>query len=219
MPQQAQRSGDRSPSTAAVYPAARQTESVNEGELLRTVRAGDRRGAIALYDLVYPSVARSLQRVLHRAGSDYDDLVQITFERIMRAIVDPKGERVINLCAWASGVATHVALDALRSRIRERGLFRADDPASGHSILELADSASAERDLEARWQLQVVQEVLGRMKDTFATTVVLHDMLGHDLAETAVLTNVSVAAAQSRLVRGRKELLRRVEQRLNKGAK
>ena len=202
-----------------MYPGASQTESLNEAELLRAVRAGDRRSAIALYDLLYPSVARSLQRILHRAGSDYDDLVQITFERIMRAIVEPKGEGVINLCAWASGVATHVALDALRSRIRERGLFRADDPASGHSILELAGSANAERDLEARRQLQIVQEVLGRMKEAFATTVVLHDMLGHDLAETAALTNVSVAAAQSRLVRGRKELLRRVEQRSNKGTK
>ncbi len=202
-----------------MYPRASQTEPVNETELLRAVRAGDRRGAIALYDLLYPSVARSLQRVLHRAGNDYDDLVQITFERIMRAIAEPKSEGVLNLCAWASGVATHVALDALRSRIRERGMFRADDPAGGHSLLELAGSANAERDLEARRQLQLVQEVLGRMKDAFATTVVLHDMLGHDLAETAALTNVSVAAAQSRLVRGRKELLRRVEQRSNKGAK
>jgi len=218
MPQQAQRSGDCSRLTAEVYPGPRQTESPNEGELLRAVRTGDRRGAVALYDLLYPSVARSLQRVLHRAGSDYDDLVQITFERIIRSIVESKGESVINLCAWASGVATHVALDALRARIRERGMFLADDPADGHSILELAGSASAERDLDARRQLQVVQEVLGRMKDTFATTVVLHDMLGHDLAETAALTHVSVAAAQSRLVRGRKELLRRVE-RLSKAAR
>ena len=218
MPQQAQRSGDRSPLTAEVYPGARQTEALNEGELLRAVRAGDRRGAVALYDLLYPSVARSLQRVLHRAGSDYDDLVQITFERIIRSLAEPKGESVINLCAWASGVATHVALDALRSRIRERSMFLADDPTDGHSSFEPAGSASAERDLDARRQLQVVQEVLGRMKDTFATTVVLHDMLGHDLAETAALTHVSVAAAQSRLVRGRKQLLRRVE-RFSKGAR
>jgi RNA polymerase sigma-70 factor (ECF subfamily) len=160
-----------------------------------------------------------LQRVLHRAGSDYDDLVQVTFERIMRSLAEQRGESVVNLCAWASGVATHVALDALRSRVRERGMFRPDDPDSGQSILELSGGGSAERALEARRQLQVVQEVLGRMKETFATTVVLHDMLGHDLAETAALTNVSVAAAQSRLVRGRKELLKRVEQRLSKGGR
>ena len=219
MPQQAQRSGDRSASTGSVYPGARSAESVDEAELLRAVKVGDRRAAAALYDLLYPSVARGLQRVLQRAGSDYDDLVQITFERIMRSLFEQRPEGVLNLCAWASGVATHVALDALRSRIRERGVFLVDDPASGRSILELAGGASAERGQEARQELQIVQEVLGRMKEAFATTVVLHDLLGHTLSETALLTNVSPAAAQSRLVRGRKELVRRVDQRLNRGVK
>jgi RNA polymerase sigma-70 factor (ECF subfamily) len=44
------------------------------------------------------------------------------------------------------------------------------------------------------------------MDERRAMTLFLHDVLGHDLAEIAVITGVSVAAAQSRLVRGRKEL-------------
>jgi DNA-directed RNA polymerase specialized sigma24 family protein len=36
-------------------------------------------------------------------------------------------------------------------------------------------------------------------------------VLGHELAEVAVLTGASLSAAQSRLVRGRRELLERLQ--------
>jgi RNA polymerase sigma-70 factor (ECF subfamily) len=49
------------------------------------------------------------------------------------------------------------------------------------------------------------------MKPDQAQTVFLHDVLGHELAEIALMMQVSVAAAQSRLVRGRRELYRRLD--------
>jgi len=49
------------------------------------------------------------------------------------------------------------------------------------------------------------------MKSTHAEAVFLHDVLGHELAEIAIMTQVSVSAAQSRLVRGRRELFRRLD--------
>ena len=58
--------------------------------------------------------------------------------------------------------------------------------------------------------LERVRTMLARMKPERAETVFLHDVLGHDLAEIALLTRVSVAAAQSRLVRGRRELRHRL---------
>jgi DNA-directed RNA polymerase specialized sigma24 family protein len=48
------------------------------------------------------------------------------------------------------------------------------------------------------------------MKPQYAETVFLHDVLGHELAEIALMMRVSVAAAQSRLVRGRKDLHKRL---------
>jgi RNA polymerase sigma-70 factor (ECF subfamily) len=160
-------------------------------------------------------VARSLQRVLHDATPDYEDLVQTTFERIMSTLLEQRTPEIVNLTAWASGVAAHVALDAIRKRVRERKLFRADRP-DQPGALELARAPNAEHGIEARHQLAIVRSVLSSMKADLAETVVLHDMVGHDLRETAAATGVSVAAAQSRLVRGRKELLRRVQLRLGR---
>jgi hypothetical protein len=48
------------------------------------------------------------------------------------------------------------------------------------------------------------------MKPDRAQAVFLHDVLGHELAEIAVMEDISVAAAQSRLVRGRKDLYKRL---------
>jgi hypothetical protein len=63
-----------------------------------------------------------------------------------------------------------------------------------------------------------VRKHLAEMNPTQATTLFLHDGLGHNLSEIALMTGVSVAAAQSRLVRGRRELGRRLEQpRLTSG--
>jgi RNA polymerase sigma-70 factor (ECF subfamily) len=68
-----------------------------------------------------------------------------------------------------------------------------------------------ERSLEARSRLELVRQHLVAMKPALAEAIFLHDALGHDLAEIALMTGTSVAAAQSRLVRGRKELFRRLD--------
>ncbi len=187
-----------------------------EADLVRGIADGKRWAADALYDLLYPTVARSLQRVLHDAGPDYEDLVQATFERIVRALGENRAESVLSLRAWASGVASHVALDSLRSKARERRLLRSAETEMARSV-DIAAVPPGERQVDARCQLAVVRAVLGQMKTALAETVVLHDLIGHDLAETAAVTRVSLAAAQSRLVRGRKELLRRIQLRLDRG--
>jgi DNA-directed RNA polymerase specialized sigma24 family protein len=45
------------------------------------------------------------------------------------------------------------------------------------------------------------------MRPEHSLTVLLHDGFGHEVTEISALTGVSVAAAQSRLVRGRRQLL------------
>jgi RNA polymerase sigma-70 factor (ECF subfamily) len=109
-------------------------------------------------------------------------------------------------------IASRVAIDALRSRVRERVIFR-EGMSSSPDLLAAPEPVPLERQLEARSELQRLQMLLGSMKPEQSLTVVLHDLLGHELAEIADFTGVSAAAAQSRLIRGRRELMRQREAR------
>ena len=164
----------------------------------------------ALYDALYPIVARALQKILHQTA-DYEDLVQTAFESIVRTLQKPRAREIENLAAWSSAIATRVALDALRSKIRERRLF--DRDADSSQVVEAMPAPRLERQLDVRADLAWLHAALAGMNPDQAEAVLLHDVLGHDLWEVARITDVSPAAAQKRLSRGHLELKKRAERR------
>jgi RNA polymerase sigma-70 factor (ECF subfamily) len=182
----------------------------SHSDILRGIGEKDPRAHAALFDALSPVVVRTLQKILRDPSADYDDLVQTTFERIVRKLASEGAASVSHLAGWGAGVAAHVALDALRVKIRERRLFRRDE-ATHRAVVESAIAPSPERQLDARRKLEWVQGALARMNADQAQTLLLHDVLGHDLAETANITGVTVAAAQKRLSRARQELVRRAK--------
>ena len=196
---------------------------ISDEEIVLGLTRGEAGAAEQLYDRVHLHVQASLRRILRSTGPDYEDLVQASFERILKTLTERALKSPFNLPGWASAVATHVALDALRRRVREQRLFArfslgpapldlepdlARTPArdAGH-----AASSDPERALSARAELLRLQKILGAMNPKHADVLVLHDVLGHELSAIAQITGLTVAAAQSRLVRGRKELLRRAQ--------
>ena len=200
--------------TAALHArplAAAETTPPAQGAVLAGVAAGERWAHAALYDLLYPVVARTLRKILRDTSGDYEDLVQISFERIVRTLCSERGAEISNLAGWAGSIAAHVALDALRGRMRECRLFKRDGAGPPH--VEGVPAPSLERQLEARKQLEWLQHTLSRMNTDQAQTILLHDVLGHALAEVATIMGVTVAAAQRRLSRGHQELMRRAKMR------
>lgn len=197
-------------------PASEPTPPTQEAVLAGVV-AGERWAHSALYDSLYPVVARTLQKVLRDGSGEYEDLVQVSFERIVRTLTGERRVQVVNLSAWAGSIAAHVALDALRSRTRERRLFERES--AGPSPAERVQAPSLEQKLEARQKLEWLQATLSHMNADQARTLLLHDVLGHGLAEIASIMGVTVAAAQRRLSRGHQELLRRAAVRGIQGAK
>jgi RNA polymerase sigma factor (sigma-70 family) len=179
-----------------------------DDQIIAGLSRGDERAAEALYERVHAHVERTLRRLLRFQTNDLDDLMQASFERIIRFLSERTLLTGSNLPAWSSAVAANVALDFLRRRGSERRLFTQ----LGSSIEAVRGSeAGPERHADARLSVAQLQQLLSRMRPKYAETLVLHDILGHDLSEIAELTGASVAATQSRLVRGRKELLRRTK--------
>jgi RNA polymerase sigma-70 factor, ECF subfamily len=181
-------------------------KGTSDADIIEGLRAGDARAAELLWAKLSPVIHRRLRRVFAVPRPDHDDLVQSAFEHIIRTLVDRRFEATCSLTTWASVIASRVGIDALRSRTRERVLFC--DGVGAADVMRSPEPVPLERKLEARSELQTLANLLASMKAEQSTTIVLHDLYGHELTEIASLMGVSAAAAQSRLVRGRKELFR-----------
>jgi len=187
----------------------------SDSELIDAFEAGDRAACEMLYDRLIGVVEATLFRIMGRRDDLHEDLVQSAFEQIVLTLSNGRFARACSLASWASSVTTHVAFNTIRKRIRERRVVDRGRDAD----LEGARWTSAidlEHDYSLAQTWKGVRRHLAEMNEEQANTLVLHDVLGHELAEIAVLTNVSVAAAQSRLVRGRKDLQERMAREARK---
>ncbi len=190
-------------------PAPRGSE-MSDTDICQALAAGEAWAAEVIYDRVEDVVDAVLFRLMGAGDGERDDLAQQSLERIISTIVSGRFSHGCSLRSWATLITQHIAIDAMRSRTRERKLF---DRSVGQQSLELVaeDSRTPERAAETNRRVERLLGALSTVNRARAEAVILHDILGHDLAEIARLTGVSVAAAQSRLVRGRKEVLRFIE--------
>lgn len=186
-------------------PASVPPPAFDDSELLRAIRAGESGAATALHDRTRKQVDRTIYRLLGRRDVDHDDLAQLAMMELIGTIDRFRGD--CSLDAWTSTVTAHVVYKHLRRRKTERRIFSGpvDElvvPSGTNPV-----RAAAMRSAAAR-----VHEHLDAMDEHRAWTYILHDVCGYDLREIAEITGVSVAAAQTRLVRGRKELHQRIAQ-------
>lgn len=179
----------------------------SDEEIIAAVQEGDQRVARYLYDRLYQTVDHTLYRVFGKREIDHDDMVQAVFEQIILTLGRKSYARACSLKTWAASIASHVGFNALRSRKRERRVL---DRGVDFEGTKLNVGPDAENQASARLEIDRVRKHLLAMKPEQAETVFLHDVLDHKLAEIALLMQVSVAAATSRLVRGRRELYRRL---------
>lgn len=189
---------------AGVEGASERRPALDDLEIVNGILAGDPSVATAFHDRSRPRIDATVVRLLGRRENDHEDLVQ----NVLIAIVDslPRFRGECSLDTWVARITAHTVWKELRRRTTTRRIF---DPG------ELDPEAiMGEPDPEHRLGQK---SVLGRVREHLAAidpvkswTLILHDVAGFDLREVAEITEVSVAAAQSRLVRGRRDLEERL---------
>jgi RNA polymerase sigma-70 factor (ECF subfamily) len=165
----------------------------------------------ALPDLVLPTVVATLRR-LSRVwrGPDFDDLVQIALERVVRTIASGQFRGECSLKAWAASIAANAAIDFHRARQRERRLFpEGEEPCDIESMP--ATNLGAEQALIARIDAARLQGILGTLEPLDAEIVVLLGAMGFTAGEVARDLGRSQAAIESRMARARARVRQRMQ--------
>jgi RNA polymerase sigma-70 factor (ECF subfamily) len=175
----------------------------DDAQLLAAIREGDPTAASALYDRARPIVDRTIRRLIGRDDRDHDDLAQLSLIEIIHSIERYRGDCALD--GWLSTVTAHTVFKQLRKRKSESRVFSSEEAPEIAGRIELnADRRGALRSVVER-----VRKHLDGLEKSKAWTFLLHEVCGYDLREIAEITEVSVAAAQQRLSRGRRELTAR----------
>lgn len=178
--------------------------ALDDHSLLAGLNERDPSACAAFYERVRPMIDRVLTRLLGQSDADYEDVAQAALFEIVQTSHRFRGECPLD--AWLAVVVARTAYRQLRRRRLERRMFEKS---------ALADSAVgpwvAPTAFASRQGLEIVRGHLLKMNEGRALTFLLHDVHGYSLQEIAQIMGVSVAAAQSRLVRGRRELHERLE--------
>jgi RNA polymerase sigma-70 factor, ECF subfamily len=203
---------NREPTLRVVAGQPGDARVVTDEVIIAAFARRDRRAAEMVYEHLVGVVDSTLYRVIGRRETDHDDLVQTTFEQIIITLSRSSFAGGCSLRGWAASIACHVGLNAIRSRRRARRVFATRDEAE-LIVAERAGFANPEMEAIARTELHRLRSELADMDPDRAETIVIHDLLGVSLAETAKLMRVSLSAAQSRLVRGRREIRARMADR------
>ena len=189
--------------------AAPPRASRSDDEILAALRRGNDAIAGDFYARVKPIVDRTVRRLLGRLDRDTEDIVQVALVQLIESLPSYRGECPLD--GWISTVSANVVYKHIRRRRLERVIFAYPvDTLGDEDLLDECQTRRPMATAQYRDALRRISEHLAAMNAQRAWALVLHDVCGYPLDEVAHICRISVVAAQSRLVRGRRELHGRI---------
>jgi RNA polymerase sigma-70 factor (ECF subfamily) len=187
-------------------PAAERRPRRSDDEILAALRRGELGVAEDFYWRVKPLVDRTVRRLLGRLDRDGEDLVQVALIQLIESVRGYRGECALD--AWVSTVSANVVYKHIRRRRLERTIFAA--ALDEETEIAVGPRASGSDAASLREALRQVADHLGSMREDRSWAFLLHDVCGYSLDEVAHICGISAVAAQSRLVRGRRDIHERI---------
>lgn len=141
------------------------------------------------------------------SAEEAEDLTQEMFLRLYQNLRRYRGEAP--LVAWTLRLSRNLCIDHYRRMRQERRSTAVSEEVLKH--LPAVDDVQAEA--QSREELRAVYRALEEMPEELAEVVLLRDLQGWSVEETAVYLEVPAGTVKSRLHRARLELAERVTAR------
>ncbi len=174
---------------------------------LTACRAGQREAIERLFRTHAPMVNRLIGRLVGPTP-DLEDLVQTTFLTAMGSLGRFRGEA--SLKTWAFSIATRVASDRFRKPENRRRIVGVDEAA------DLPDPGAAAEDVVIRKEMNACMwQVVDSLPESYRAPLILHDLEGLSITETASICESPVPATKIRIRRARLRLAEALRARCN----
>lgn len=183
--------------------------TMTEQTLIANLQAHDP----AAYAVLIESYSNLVYRVVYnilQTPQDAEDALQETFITIYNQIGNFRGES--KLSSWIYRVATNTALNCIQRKKRKMGqdVPMISDDDDEETELEIGDALTPlpETMLESQETAVLLHEALQELSPKLRSALVLFELEGLSMKETAVALDISESAAKLRVRRARIELQR-----------
>jgi RNA polymerase sigma-70 factor (ECF subfamily) len=176
-------------------------------DLARRCRAGDQAARTELVKRHLDQVQLTLFRIVG-PSQEMTDLVQTALLEVLRSLRSYRGDALLR--TWVDRVCANVAYQHLRKSNRPAPVLLAVVPDimdGDHPVGERGEAA-----LRGRRLLTRLTRLLDGLEPRKRIALILHAVQGYSVREVAAMTDSRVSTTKSRIMYGRRELLRRARQ-------